>query len=112
MTKTDTHWDQRVLCSDGNCIGVIGADGRCKACGMAYEGELPASAGQSEPAVDTADDASVASHVRDGDRPADESAPDDAEDSWQDRTLCVDEACIGVIGKDGRCKECGKPYRG
>lgn len=25
----------RVLCSDGNCIGVIGPDGRCKVCGRA-----------------------------------------------------------------------------
>ncbi len=112
MTKVNTHWDQRVLCSDGNCIGVIGADGRCKECGMIYEGELPAGAGQSESAVDTADDTSVASQVHDIDRRAHESAPEGAEDSWQDRTLCVDEACIGVVGKDGRCKECGKHYGG
>jgi len=31
-------------------------------------------------------------------------------DSWEDRVLCSDETCIGVIGPDGRCKECGKPY--
>lgn len=29
---------------------------------------------------------------------------------WENRTLCSDESCIGVIGSDGRCKECGKPY--
>jgi hypothetical protein len=29
---------------------------------------------------------------------------------WEQRTLCSDESCIGVIGPDGRCKECGKPY--
>ena len=29
---------------------------------------------------------------------------------WENRTLCVDESCIGVIGPDGRCKECGKPF--
>lgn len=29
---------------------------------------------------------------------------------WEQRTLCSDESCIGVIGSDGRCKECGKPY--
>ena len=28
------------------------------------------------------------------------------------RKLCSDGACIGVIGSDGRCKECGKPYTG
>ena len=29
---------------------------------------------------------------------------------WEQRKLCSDESCIGVIGPDGRCKECGKPY--
>jgi len=28
---------------------------------------------------------------------------------WENRRLCADEACIGIIGPDGRCKECGKP---
>ena len=37
----DNDWDRRILCSDGNCIGVIGPDGRCKECGKPYEGELP-----------------------------------------------------------------------
>ncbi len=26
-------WDQRMLCPDGGCIGVIGLDGTCKVCG-------------------------------------------------------------------------------
>ncbi len=30
-------------------------------------------------------------------------------DDWQRRVLCSDGNCIGVIGPDGRCKECGKP---
>ena len=29
---------------------------------------------------------------------------------WENRKLCSDESCIGVIGPDGRCKECGLPY--
>ncbi len=29
---------------------------------------------------------------------------------WENRVLCSDESCIGVIGPDGRCKECGKIY--
>lgn len=28
-----TEWQQRQLCPDGACIGVIGPDGRCKICG-------------------------------------------------------------------------------
>ncbi len=31
-----SQWSRRRLCSDGNCIGVIGADGRCKECGKPY----------------------------------------------------------------------------
>ena len=33
-------------------------------------------------------------------------------DDWENRTLCPDEGCIGVIGPDGRCKECGLAYEG
>ena len=28
------------------------------------------------------------------------------------RVLCSDEACVGTIGPDGRCKLCGRPYEG
>ena len=37
-SPTDNEWENRRLCSDGNCIGVIGKDGRCKECGKSYEG--------------------------------------------------------------------------
>ena len=33
------------------------------------------------------------------------------EDDWENRVLWIDESCIGVVGPDGRCKECGKPYK-
>jgi hypothetical protein len=38
--------------------------------------------------------------------------PDAAEPAsdWDSRRLCSDGSCIGVIGPDGRCKECGRPY--
>mgnify|MGYP000054800188 FL=1 len=39
-----------------------------------------------------------------------ENESDDSD--WENRILCRDESCIGVIGADGRCKECGKPYEG
>ena len=35
-----------------------------------------------------------------------------AADEWESRRLCSDGNCIGVVGPDGRCKECGKPYAG
>ncbi|MEA3359130.1 MAG: hypothetical protein U9R17_06975 [Thermodesulfobacteriota bacterium] len=33
------------------------------------------------------------------------------EDSFENRVLCSDGNCIGIIGPDGRCKECAKPYK-
>jgi len=108
----DREWAQRVLCSDESCIGVIGLDGRCKECGQAYAGQLPdftalAPDDETEAAPDHntmgAEDAS--GHA--GQSEEDAMAEDD--DEWSGRRLCSDGNCIGVIGPDGRCKECGRP---
>lgn len=109
----DIDWDNRVLCSDESCIGVIGVDGRCKECGKVYEGELPFS---ETPAEDNTTDEAVEETAAPADlstepATAEPEAAYDADD-WDKRTLCSDESCIGVIGPDGRCKECGKPYAG
>jgi hypothetical protein len=108
----DLEWENRVLCSDESCIGTIGPDGRCRECGLPYEGELPPGIGAVSDAPqdppdddgDAVDDDNEAESEEDGD---DLSVGDD---EWARRTLCRDESCIGVIGEDGRCKECGKPY--
>jgi hypothetical protein len=34
-----SDFSKRVLCSDGNCIGVINEQGFCKICGKPYTGE-------------------------------------------------------------------------
>jgi hypothetical protein len=86
----------RRLCPDGDCVGVIGQDGKCSECGRAASGE-PA---PDEPvATETADDAVAETAPR----PNDDGAFD------PNRRLCTDDACIGVIGEDGRCKVCDKP---
>jgi len=108
----DSDWDNRVLCSDGNCIGVIGPDGKCKECGKAYEGTLPETGafGPESPSVsddDTGADSDSDAH--DEPAAAAESVEDVDSDDWSKRRLCVDGNCIGVIGPDGLCKECGKP---
>jgi hypothetical protein len=33
--SADPDWGKRTLCPDGGCVGVIGVDGKCKACGRA-----------------------------------------------------------------------------
>jgi hypothetical protein len=115
MTISNDEWERRILCSDGNCIGVIGADGCCKVCGKPYEGDLPLTATSSETIVDDVDsEPSETDQITDqpnepvDEAPADEDQP--SEDDWDNRTLCIDESCIGVVGPDGRCKECGKHH--
>ena len=103
---TDEEWARRVLCSDESCIGVIGPDGRCKECGKPYEGELP---DIEESAQETEDVSQSESEPED--IAAEEPVKGD-DDDWSRRKLCSDGNCIGVIGPNGKCKECGKPYTG
>jgi hypothetical protein len=35
----EIDFSRRILCSDGNCIGVINEQGICKVCGKPYTGE-------------------------------------------------------------------------
>lgn len=95
-TEHDPEWENRILCPDGNCIGVIGPDGRCKECGMPY-GDTGATA---EKAGTTGEAPASQAH---GGNPDQETDPE-----WENRKLCPDGNCIGVIGPDGRCKECGR----
>ena len=80
--------ESRELCPDGSCVGVLGSDGKCRVCGGSSDA-APRDEG------DDFDEGMVADA---------ESAPafDD------DRALCPDGACIGVLGSDGKCKECGR----
>lgn len=89
---------QRKLCPDGSCIGIIGSDGKCTECGRpAPGGDAPADAASWEAEDDGADGAP-------GEEAADGSSGFDSK-----RRLCSDDTCVGVIGPDGRCTECGKP---
>ena len=111
---SNEDWENRVLCPDEACIGVIGPDGRCKECGLVDEGEVPAPRNVSdEPQIPVPPETTAADETPRTDHGADavDNADDDENDEWQRRTLCSDKSCIGVIGSDGRCKECGKPYR-
>lgn len=92
-TEHDPEWENRRLCPDGNCIGVIGPDGRCKECGM--------------PSGDPAEGGHKTAETPD--TPANEGNPGPESDpEWENRRLCPDGNCIGIIGSDGRCKECGR----
>ncbi|MBL7179958.1 MAG: hypothetical protein ISS65_07075 [Desulfobacterales bacterium] len=97
---SDIEWEQRTLCPDESCIGVIGPDGRCNKCGLPLE---PARPGEFTDDPVAADSEAEKEFVEDDEG---EAIPDT---EWEQRTLCSDESCIGVIGPDGRCQECGLP---
>lgn len=90
----------RRLCPDGACIGVVGADGKCKVCGRVAEGA----------ATETLTDADADAETdADADTDAEADAATDTDYAFDpDRRLCPDGACIGVIGPSGRCNECGR----
>ncbi|MFH1132266.1 MAG: hypothetical protein V1754_13090 [Pseudomonadota bacterium] len=90
------EFDERELCPDGNCIGVIGFDGKCKVCGALRQ----------EPEPEIPFPETFEEKLESAVAPFDN--PDDDPLDFQDRVLCSDGACIGVIGPDGLCKECGK----
>jgi len=101
-------FDDRELCPDGACIGVIGSDGLCRECGT--PGTRPAvSRPDSEPAAAAAELDPGDSGVDIEASAAAEASPARPGDDWDDRALCSDGDCIGVIGPDGHCRECGKP---
>jgi len=90
VTEDELDLENREMCPDGECVGVIGPEGRCTECGRTRE---QAVAGEDPEAA------------AGGDAPLDSSS-EDAFDS--ERELCPDGACIGLIGADGKCKECGR----
>ena len=106
-----TEWDQRLLCPDGACVGVIGDDGLCKVCGRAAPNWGDERLRGLEPAAEDEDD-----DLEDDD----DEYEDDDEDAeiqpeapaeigeWKERALCPDGACIGVIGDDDKCRVCGR----
>lgn len=96
MAATGTiDWNERQLCDDGACTGVIGRDGQCGECGRAAQfwGD--------ERRRGTRDDEEVVAEV------AVKRAVPAAEGDIADRRLCPDGGCTGLIGPDGRCKVCG-----
>jgi hypothetical protein len=120
--KIDIEWENRILCSDGNCIGVIGTDGRCKVCGRPHEDGLKPDQDLTEISDDDTFRDEITDDSDDSDAkepPADsneaekhpaENRSESADDDWSNRRLCSDGNCIGVIGPDGRCKVCHKEY--
>ena len=98
---TDFNPEHRELCQDGACIGIIGPDARCRECG------LPAKSATTNPrnrGLRTTQE--IVEELETNIATSDLAK---APESFEDRQLCSDGSCIGVIGTDGTCPECGKP---
>jgi len=98
-SQVDIEWEQRKLCIDESCIGVIGLDRRCKECGLPFE-EGPSDGTEEESAVEDFEAAAAEEELEDVAENGAETSHADLE--WEQRRLCIDESCIGVIGPDGR----------
>ncbi len=92
-----SDWDHRLLCPDGGCVGVIGTDGTCNVCGRV----LPNWGDERRRGKKTTAEVEpvVEAHVIEHDTTA---APDD----FDDRALCPDGGCVGLL-VDGTCNVCG-----
>ena len=128
MSESDPEQDQpsfnprgRRLCPDGECVGLVGPDGHCRVCGTFDDG---AAAALAAPGVGasvfaggcaTDDDSDADGQVRVEDMDSghnigehDLLVADGAGGFDPGRRLCAEGSCVGVIGADGRCKECGR----
>ena len=110
---TAGEWNERQVCPDGSCIGVIGDNGTCKVCGRRAPGARTSEKPRAVPKVVPAAAASSGPEEVSTPTPSEEAqlvaaAADLAASLEEERKLCPDGACVGVIGDDGKCKLCGK----
>ncbi len=100
----------RELCPDGACVGLVGPSGRCKECGAISPTTTQHSRNRGMRTADEVQELEDEPDDEPGDEPDDEqsrAAMEPAPDDFDDRVLCDDEGCIGVVGVDGTCRECG-----
>lgn len=109
-TDGDFEPEQRALCPDDACIGVLDETGRCKLCGRQGTPAAAVASSFADPAGATGDTAPEPGLTAAAGLPAApfEANPGDEPDDFADRQLCADPSCIGVLDATGRCKECGR----
>lgn len=94
-------WEQRHLCPDGSCLGVLGPDGICRICGRRGEAA----------AASTSDSDSTYEEETTSEKYEYEDQNGSADDPFgPDRKLCPDGGCIGILDSKGRCKICGRSF--
>ena len=92
--------ESRRLCPDDNCVGVIGPDGKCKVCGTESPDGPPPASGTG---TATADQAAAAPEMKPAAKPRPTGKGEASGFDPEDRILCSDDCCTGLIGPDGKC---------
>jgi|YNPNPStandDraft_1061719.scaffolds.fasta_scaffold01416_13 hypothetical protein len=107
--EDDGEWD-RIPCSDGSCIGILGDDGCCRVCGREHPESYIStfSEGRGQGSMDPVA-VQEGTAAEEGPNEGGEE-PEDGEEPGE-RILCSDESCIGLVGEDGYCKLCGLLWR-
>jgi hypothetical protein len=104
--------ESRRLCPDDNCIGVIGPNGKCKVCGTESPDGPPPSGGKGQAADQVADQAAAAPEKKPAAKPLPTGKGESSGFDPDERVLCADDTCTGLVGPDGKCKVCGTPHEG
>jgi hypothetical protein len=96
--------DDRQLCADGGCLGIV-VDGKCNVCGL---GGASAPSSATAPRDSGSGHPGVVAPPSSGNEMVSEGGHIDETFDDEERQLCPDGACTGLLGKDGKCKECGR----
>lgn len=109
-------FEERVLCDDGMCTGVVARDGRCGTCGRLHELAPNDDAHALDDANDEAtndeatNDEATNEATNDGAANDEAVSPEATNDETDDaRELCDDGLCTGVLNADRVCGTCGRP---
>lgn len=101
-------FEDRVLCDDGMCTGVVSRDGRCGTCGRLHHVDRAIEAPHDDEAAhdEAAHDETPRSEASPRDEDRHEEAPREDDDA---REPCDDGLCTGVLNARRVCGTCGRP---
>jgi hypothetical protein len=100
MPENDFSLEDRILCTDGACVGVIGDNGCCGVCGKVYDGDEVVGGPEKKE-----EDAAVGET---GETPMQSDSEKETTFDPDGRVNCPDDMCVGIMGEDGKCGVCGK----
>ena len=100
MSENDFSLEDRILCTDGACVGVIGDNGCCGVCGKAYDGDEVVGGSEKKEGDSEVGETDETLEQSDSEKEA-SCDPDE-------RVNCPDDMCVGIIGENGTCGVCGK----